>query len=227
MHRIFIVEDDHVIAGAVRRHLESWGYQVACAEKFDAVLTEFLEFDPQLVLLDISLPFFNGYHWCREIRRVSQVPIVFLTSASDNMNVVMAMQMGGDDLLAKPFDLQVLSAKVQAMLRRAYDFGTAPALLSCGGAVLNLSNGILTIHDQRVELTRNELKLLQLLLERKGQIVSRDAMMTALWESDSFVDENTLSVNVNRLRRKLEAAGLPNFIRTRKGAGYLVEEAVV
>ena len=143
------------------------------------------------------------------------------------MNVVMAMQMGGDDLLAKPFDLQVLSAKVQAMLRRAYDFGTAPALLSCGGAVLNLSNGILTIHDQRVELTRNELKLLQLLLERKGQIVSRDAMMTALWESDSFVDENTLSVNVNRLRRKLEAAGLPDFIRTRKGAGYLVEEAVV
>ena len=227
MHRIFIVEDDHVIAGAVRRHLESWGYQVACAEKFDAVLTEFLEFDQQLVLLDISLPFFNGYHWCREIRRVSQVPIVFLTSASDNMNVVMGMQMGGDDLLAKPFDLQVLSAKVQAMLRRAYDFGTAPALLSCGVAVLNLSNGILTIHDQRVELTRNELKLLQLLLERKGQIVSRDAMMTALWESDSFVDENTLSVNVNRLRRKLEAAGLPDFIRTRKGAGYLVEEAVV
>lgn len=227
MYRIFMVEDDGVIAGAVQRHLESWGYQVACAQRFDAVLSEFVEFDPQLVLLDISLPFFNGYHWCQEIRRISQVPILFLTSASDNVNAVMAMQMGGDDLLGKPFDLQVLSAKVQAMLRRAYDFTAAPALLSCGGAVLNLGNGTLTIHGQRVELTKNEGKLLQLLLEKKGQTVTRDAMMTALWESDSFVDENTLSVNVNRLRRKLEAAGLPDFIHTRKGVGYLVEDRMV
>lgn len=227
MYRIFIVEDDGVIAGAVRRHLEGWGYQVACAQRFDDVLAEFARSDPHLVLLDISLPFFNGYHWCREIRKISRVPILFLTSASDNVNVVMAMQMGGDDLLAKPFDLQVLSAKVEAMLRRAYDFGSAaPALLSCGGAVLNPSNGTLEVRGRRVELTKNEGKLLQLLLEKKGQTVSRDAMMTALWESDSFVDENTLSVNVNRLRRKLEAAGLPGFIRTRKGAGYLVEEPV-
>ena len=153
------------------------------------------------------------------------MPILFLTSAADNMNLVMAMQMGGDDLLAKPFDLQVLSAKVQAMLRRAYDFAAAPAaLLACGGAVLNVSNGTLSVRGQKVELTRNEGKLLQLLLEKKGQTVSRDAMMTALWESDSFVDENTLSVNVNRLRRKLEAAGLPDFIRTKKGVGYLVED---
>ena len=180
MYRILIVEDDPVIAGAVKRHLESWGYQVACIQRFDAVLAEFLEFDPQLVLLDISLPFFNGYHWCREIRRVSRVPVLFLTSASDNMNVV-----------------------------------------------LNLSNGTLTVHGARVELSKNEGRLLQLLLEKKGQTVSRDAMMTALWESDSFVDENTLSVNVNRLRRKLEAAGLPGFIRTRKGEGYLVEEPPV
>ncbi len=225
MYRILIVEDDSVIAGAVRRHLESWGYDVACAQKFDAVLAEFVAFSPQLVLLDISLPFFNGYHWCQEIRKVSKVPILFLTSASDNMNLVMAMQMGGDDLLAKPFDLQVLSAKVQAMLRRAYDFAAAPAaLLSCGGAVLNLANGTLSVQGRQVELTKNEWKLLQLLMEKKGRIVSRDAMMTALWESDSFVDENTLSVNVNRLRRKLEAAGLPDFIRTKKGAGYLVED---
>ena len=227
LYRIFIAEDDGVIAGAVARHLESWGYQVACAKKFDAIMAEFLDFGPQLVLLDISLPFFNGYHWCREIRKVSQVPILFLTSAADNVNLVMAMQMGGDDLLAKPFDLQVLSAKVQAMLRRAYDFASAPALLSCGAAALNPANGTVTVNGRRVELTRNEGKLLQLLLEKKGRIVSRDAMMTALWESDSFVDENTLSVNVNRLRRKLEAAGLPDFIRTRKGAGYLVEESGV
>ena len=228
MYRILIVEDDSVIAGAVRRHLESWGYDVACAQKFDAVLAEFVAFSPQLVLLDISLPFFNGYHWCQEIRKISKVPILFLTSASDNMNLVMTMQMGGDDLLPKPFDLQVLSAKVQAMLRRAYDFAVAPAaLLACGGAVLNVSNGTLSVRDRRVELTKNEGKLLQLLLEKKGQVVSRDAMMTALWESDSFVDENTLSVNVNRLRRKLDAAGLPDFIHTRKGAGYLVEDAGV
>ena len=226
MYRIFIVEDDPVIAGAMQRHLEGWGYRVARAERFDHVLSEFAAFDPQLVLLDISLPFFNGYHWCAEIRRVSRVPIIFVSSASDNVSMVTAMQMGGDDLLPKPFDLQVLSAKVQAMLRRAYDFAAAPpALLSCGGAVLNLSNGTLEVRGQRVELTKNEGKLLQLLLEKKGQIVSRDAMMTALWESDSFVDENTLSVNVGRLRRKLEAAGLPDFIRTKKGAGYLVEDA--
>ena len=223
MYRIFIVEDDGVIAGVIRRHLESWGYTVRCAERFDDVLSEFAAFDPHLVLLDISLPFFNGYHWCQEIRRVSKVPILFLTSASDNVNVVMAMQLGGDDLLAKPFDLQVLSAKVQALLRRAYDFGPASRLLSCGGAMLNVSDGTLDVSGQRVELTRNECRILQLLLEHKGEIVGRDALMTRLWESDSFVDENTLTVNIARLRRKLESAGLPDFIRTRKGAGYLVE----
>lgn len=223
MYRIFLVEDDAVIAGAVKRHLESWGYTVRYAQAFDRVLQEFAAFDPQLVLLDISLPFFNGYHWCQEIRKVSKVPILFLTSAGDSVNTVMAMQLGGDDLLAKPFDLQVLSAKVQAMLRRAYDFGPSAHLLSCGRAVLNVSDGTLTVDGQRLELTRNEFRILQMLLERKGQTVSREALMTRLWESDSFVDENTLTVNVGRLRRKLEAAGLPDLIRTRKGEGYLAE----
>ena len=217
MYRIFIVEDDPVIAGAMQRHLEGWGYQVARAERFDSVLSEFAAFDPQLVLLDISLPFFNGYHWCTEIRKISKVPIIFVSSASDNVSMVTAMQMGGDDLLPKPFDLQ-------AALRRAYDFGPAARLLSCGGAVLNLDHGTLTAAGQRVELTKNELKILQLLLEHKGQIVSREAIMEALWASDSFVDENTLSVNVGRLRKKLEAAGLCNFIRTCRGAGYLAED---
>ena len=223
MYRIFLVEDDEVIAGAVKRHLEGWGYTVRCAQAFDRVLQEFAAFDPQLVLLDITLPFFNGYHWCQEIRKVSKVPILFLTSAGDSVNTVMAMQLGGDDLLAKPFDLQVLSAKVQAMLRRAYDFGPSTHLLSCGRAVLNVSDGTLTVDGQRLELTRNEFRILQMLLERKGQTVSREALMTRLWESDSFVDENTLTVNVGRLRRKLEAAGLPELIRTRKGEGYRAE----
>ena len=223
MHRIFIVEDDAVIADVVERHLSGWGYQVRQCRDFEHVLEEFAAFDPQLVILDISLPFFNGYHWCRSIRQVSKVPILFLSSASDNMNIVMAVQMGGDDFVAKPFDLTVLTAKVQALLRRTYDFGPAAPLLECGGAVLNLSDASLTVGQARVELTRNEFRILRLLLEHRGEIVSREAIMTCLWASDSFVDDNTLAVNINRLRKKLAASGLGDFIRTRKGAGYQVE----
>lgn len=222
-YRIFVVEDDDVIAAAVTRHLTGWGYHVACARRFDRVLEEFAAFDPQLVLLDISLPFFNGYHWCGEIRRVSQVPILFLTSASEDSDQVLAMGLGGDDLLPKPFRLQVLSAKVQALLRRAYDFGPSSRLMAWCGAVLNVADGSLTLRGEKTALTRNELKILQLLLEHRGQIVSREALMTRLWESDSFVDENTLTVNMTRLRRKLEAAGLRDKLRTCKGAGYLAE----
>ena len=223
MYRIFVVEDDAVIASAVQRHLESWGYQVACAVRFDDVLSDFAAFDPQLVLLDISLPFFNGYHWCREIRKVSKVPILFLTSASDDMNLVMAMEMGGDDLLAKPFHLQVLSAKVQAMLRRSYRLETALPAPECRGAVLNTADQTLQYEGNAIDLTKNEYRILLCLMERKGQVVSRELLMQRLWETDSFVDENTLTVNVNRLRKKLEAAGLSEFIRTRFGVGYLVE----
>ena len=223
MYRIFVVEDDAVIASAVQRHLESWGYQVACAVRFDDVLSDFAAFDPQLVLLDISLPFFNGYHWCREIRKVSKVPILFLTSASDDMNLVMAMEMGGDDLLAKPFHLQVLSAKVQAMLRRSYRLETVLPAPECRGAVLNTADQTLQYEGKAIDLTKNEYRILLCLMERKGQVVSRELLMQRLWETDSFVDENTLTVNVNRLRKKLEAAGLSEFIRTRFGVGYLVE----
>jgi len=224
VYRILIVEDDPVIAGDVRRHLESWGYTVRCAEQFEHVIQEFTAFEPHLVLLDISLPFFNGYHWCQEIRKISKVPVIFITSASDNVNIVMAMQMGGDDLVAKPFNLQVLLAKVQAMLRRTYDFGPPAHFITCGSAVLSVSDGTLRVHGQRVELTKNEWKILQLLMEHRGEIVSREAMMTLLWESDSFVDENTLSVNVARLRKKLDGAGLTDWIHTRKGVGYMIEE---
>ena len=223
MYRIFIVEDDAAIAGVIRRHLEGWGYTVRCAERFDDVLSEFAAFDPHLVLLDVSLPFFNGYHWCQEIRRVSKAPILFLTSASDNVNVVMAMQLGGDDFIAKPFDLTVLTAKIQALLRRSYDFSAPANLLPCGQAFLNTDEEALLQGDVKIPLSRNEYRILRLLLEQHGHIVSRDAIMTALWESDSFVDENTLSVNVNRLRRKLESAGVRDLIQTRKGVGYLVE----
>lgn len=223
MHKILIVEDDMVIARAIANHIETWDCQTHCVEDFKEVMTEFADFSPDLVLLDIGLPFFNGYHWCTQIRAVSKVPIIFISSASDNMNIVMAMNMGGDDFIAKPFDLTVLTAKVQALLRRTYDFGTANNVLEHRGAMLNIGDATLTYQGEKIDLTKNEFKILQLLLENKGQVVSRDDIMVKLWETDSFVDENTLTVNVARLRKKLEASGLAEFIKTKKGMGYLVE----
>ena len=223
MYRIFIVEDDRVIAGALEKHIANWGFEARCAQDFSDVLNEFVRFDPQLVLLDIGLPFYNGYHWCSQIRRQSRVPIIFISSASDNMNIVMAMNMGADDFIAKPFDLNVLMAKVQALLRRTYDFGGSSRLIQHKGAVLNLDEGSLSVEDKKLELTKNELRILQVLLENRGTTVSRETLMQRLWETDSFVDENTLTVNVARLRRKLESCGLEGFIVTKKGLGYLVE----
>lgn len=222
MYRIFIVEDDEMIAGSLQRHLESWDYEVACAKDFSNVLSEYVNAAPQLVLMDIKLPFYNGYHWCGEIRKVSKVPIIFLSSASDNMNIVMAVNMGGDDFIAKPFDLDVLTVKIQAMLRRSYDFVSQSVVLEHRGAMLNVTEATLTYGSEKLELTRNELRILQVLMENKEKVVSRDTLMTKLWESDSYVDENTLSVNVNRLRRKLEGVGLEDFIQTKKGIGYRV-----
>ena len=217
--KIFIVEDDPVIASAVAEHIASWGCEPRIARNFQNIVQEFVEFDPQLVLLDVGLPFYNGYHWCSEIRRFSSVPIIFVSSASDNMNIVMAINMGADDFIAKPFDLNVLTAKVQAMLRRTYDLGGQTRLLQHRDAVLNTDDSTLTYHGERVELTKNEYRILQVLMENKGKTVSRDVLMQRLWESDSFVDENTLSVNVARLRKKLDGAGLENFIATKKGMG--------
>ena len=220
--KIFVVEDDAVIAAAVKKHIETWGCECRAASDFRNVLQEFVAFDPQLVLMDITLPFFNGYHWCAEIRHVSRVPIIFLSSASDNMNIVMAINMGGDDFIAKPFDLNVLTAKVQAMLRRTYEFTVGGSLLERGGAVLSSGDTSLSYAGQQLDLTKNEYRILQVLMQAGGQIVSRDTLMQKLWESDSFVDENTLSVNIARLRKKLESIGLDEFILTKKGLGYRV-----
>lgn len=219
---IYLVEDDATIAGAVASHLRAWGYDCVVAADFRDVAGEFQRLQPQLVLLDLLLPFYNGFHWCQEIRRTSQVPILFLSSASDNLNILTAIQMGGDDFLAKPFDLNILAAKVQALLRRAYDFAPPSDVLTCGALRLNVSDGTVEQGGQRTTLTRNELKILQVLLENRGKIVSRDRLMERLWESDSFVDENTLTVNVNRLRKTLAAVGAGDLIVTRKKQGYLV-----
>jgi two-component system response regulator protein BraR/BceR len=224
MYRILIVEDDHIIAGAIKRHIETWGCEAACVNDFQDVLAAFVDYAPQLVLLDISLPFFNGYYWCGEIRKVSKVPIIFISSTSDNMNIVMAMNMGGDDFITKPFDLNVLTAKVQAMLRRSYDFGSSGKLLACRNVMLNTADATLTYNGVRIELTKNEYRILEILLENKGKTVNRETLMTLLWESDDYVDENTLTVNINRLRKKLTENSIKDFIMTRRGIGYLVEE---
>lgn len=221
--KIYIVEDDAAIAKAVARHIEGWGCETMLAQDFKNIVDEFLRFDPQLVLIDITLPCYDGYHWCSEIRKVSKVPIIFISSASDNMNIVMAMNMGGDDFIAKPFDLRVLTAKVQAMLRRSYDFALTGRVMSHRGVLLNTEDASLSYNGQKLELTKNELRIMQVLMENNGSTVSRDTLMQRLWETDSFVDENTLSVNVARLRKKLESAGLSDFIVTRKGLGYMVE----
>ena len=223
MYRLLIVEDDAVIAGAVKQHMESWGYEAICVEDFQEVLQTFVTQSPQLVLMDISLPFYNGFHWCDEIRKISKVPIIFISSASDNMNIVMAVNMGGDDFVAKPFDLNVLQAKVQALLRRTYDFAGDSKLLEHKGMIFDTGNGLVANGGARVELTKNEMGILSFLLEQKGKIVTRDKLMERLWESDSFIDDNTLTVNVARLRKKLEEIGIHDMVKTRKGIGYVVD----
>lgn len=220
MYKIFFVEDDETIAKMVKNHLEKWDYEVRIAQKFDRIMAEFADYEPQLVLMDIGLPFYNGYHWCTQIRKVSNVPVVFLSSAADNMNIVMAVTMGADDFIAKPFDMQVLTVKIQAILRRSYDFAGNSSVLEHKGAMLNISEAELSYEGESLELTKNELKILQTLFENKASIVTRDTLMTKLWESDTYVDENTLSVNVNRLRKKLASIGLSDFIITKKGIGY-------
>ncbi|MBI4855459.1 MAG: response regulator transcription factor [Acetobacterium woodii] len=222
MYKILIVEDDQIIATSLKNHLDKWGLEAAVVEDFHHIMDGFVAYDPQLILLDISLPFFNGYHWCSEIRKISKVPIIFISSTSDNMNIVMAMNMGGDDFIAKPFDLSVVVAKIQALLRRTYSFQGQVNLLEHKGAILNLGDASISFNDQKLELSKNEFKTLQILLENKGKVVSRDVIMKRLWDSDCFVDDNTLTVNIARLRKKLDEAGLTEFIATKKGIGYLI-----
>lgn len=223
-YRILLVEDDRTIAEEISQYLKTWDYDVKLIADFSAVMEEFGAYDPHLVLMDVSLPFFNGYHWCAQIRQVSQIPVIFLSSANDNMNIVMAMNMGADDFIAKPFDLQVLSAKLQAMLRRSYSYQGKSELLECKGVLLNTSNGTMDVDGQKVELTKNEFRMLQILFSNKGEIVTREAIMNHLWDGDCFVDGNTLAVNMARLRKKLSEYAKEDLITTKKGVGYLVED---
>ena len=220
MQKIMIVEDDEIIASSIKKHLEKWNYDVLVVSDFENVMEDFRKYEPLLVLLDISLPYYNGYYWCQEIRKESEVPIIFISSTNENMNIVMAMNIGADDFINKPFDLTVLTAKIQAILRRTYSFNKQLNVLNYNSLTLDLLKGVISYHDQSIELTKTELKIIQILFEHAGQIVSRDSIMEALWQSEAFVDDNTLSVNINRLRKKLEAFSLPPLIHTKKGIGY-------
>ncbi len=223
MYKIMIVEDDTGIATLIKQQLESWGFSVFCAEDFKDVSMLFANEAPHLVLMDISLPYFSGYHWCEEIRKISTVPILFISSACDNMNIVMAISLGADDFIAKPFNTEVLMAKVKALLRRSYDFATDTAVLQHKNVFLNINDLSLVYGEYKIELTKNEHKILKTLLQNKQKIVSREKLMDSLWQTDSFVDDNTLTVNVNRIRTKLNTIGLNGFITTKVGAGYIIE----
>ena len=224
MYRIYIVEDDRGIAEGIASCLRNWGMEGRTASDFRNIMAGIGEYEPHLILMDITLPYMGGYHWCREIRKTSSVPIIFISSAADNMNIIMAIDMGADDFIAKPFDQSVLISKVSALLRRTYDFNQAAFTLQAGGAVLNTNNNTLTYNGETVELARNEYRILLTLMQNKGKVVSREKLMEALWETDCYVDDNTLTVNVGRLRKTLESVGLKNLVRTRFGVGYILEE---
>lgn len=221
-NKVFIVEDDTVIAKAVAAHLTTWQMQVQCAGNFEKITEEVEEFQPDIIIMDIKLPYYNGFYWCAEICKTSKVPIVFLSSADDNMNIVMAMNMGGDDFIAKPFDLQVLTAKLQAVLRRSYGSELTSHSMECGEVVLNLNDTSAAVRGEKIDLTKNEFLILKTLMEKQGKVVSREEIMERLWGNDEFVDDNTLTVNITRIRKKLEAAGVNDFITTKRGLGYLV-----
>ena len=223
MYRILLVEDDYSLAIEMKKQIEGYGNEVHTVSDFHNVMEEFSACAPDLVLMDIMLPFKDGYFWTAEIRKISTVPVVFISSASDDMNIVMAINMGGDDFISKPVEPMVLNAKIQAILRRTYEIGENINVLAFDGAMLNLSACSLMVTGQTVELTKNEFRILRTLVENRGKVVSRETLMIALWNDDCFVEENTLTVNVTRLRRKLEENGLGGVIQTRPGIGYMIQ----
>lgn len=223
MYKILVVEDDMSLAKNIKEGICKWGYNAKLIDNFEAILEEFVEYNPDLVLMDINLPFFDGFYWCKNIRKISKTPIIFLSSRDSNMDIIMAVNLGGDDFVTKPFSIDVLLAKMQAILRRTYSYGDSMGeVIEANSAILNIESGVLTYNEKSIELTRNEFKIIQLLMKNQGKIVSRDRIMRALWDSEYFISENTLTVNINRLRKKLEEIELFNFIITKKSQGYMI-----
>lgn len=222
-YNILIVEDNRTIAEKMGEHLSQWAYNVKIAEDFSDILGEVSRFTPDLILLDVMLPYYNGFYWCKEIRKLFKIPIVFISSASDNMNIVMAMDMGGDDFISKPFDMAVMTAKVGAILRRTYSYSGQVNAVEHAGAILNLMDASMTYEGKKTDFSKNEFQILALLMENAGSIVARDTIMMRLWDSENFIDDNTLTVNMTRIRKKLKDIGLEDFVKTKKGQGYIIE----
>lgn len=219
-----LIEDDVKIRTLTEAYLQKWGYETVVVEQFESIEQQYLQERPHIILLDINLPQFDGFYWCSKLRQLSDVPIIFISSRTDNMDIIMAMNMGGDDFINKPFSLEVLVAKMSAVLRRTQRFQqTERDVLAVGDLILNLDNNTLFYKENEVELTKNEFHILYLLMKHTGQIVSREQIMRALWQDEQFIDDNTLTVNVTRLRKKLESAGLYDMITTKKGQGYLLQ----
>lgn len=224
VYKVLIIEDDMAIAELLKSNLSKWGFDPYCVTDFNQVMEDFITIEPHLILLDISLPFYNGFYWCSEIRKVSKVPIIFLSSHSENLDIVMAVNMGGDDYITKPFSLEVAIVKMQAMLRRTYSYHTDTQIIKVGRVILNINDSTLLHEGDIIELTKNEYRILYLLMKQKNVIVSRDDIMKYLWESESFIDDNTLTVNINRLRKKLEDRDIKDLIQTKKGMGYIIHD---
>lgn len=223
MFKIMIVEDDSKIREIILENIKKWGFDGIYVEDFNEVFNTFVKYEPHLVLMDINLPSFDGFYWCNKIREVSKVPIIFVSSRDTNMDIIMAMNMGGDDFVQKPFSLDVLMAKINAILRRTYSYSnTESNVIEHNGVVLNLKDNNLIYNEEKLELTKNEYKIVYILMKNNGSVVSRDKIMRSLWEDESFVDDNTLTVNINRLRKKLSNMGLEKFIQTKKGQGYII-----
>ncbi|WP_426454017.1 response regulator transcription factor [Paenibacillus sp. S-38] len=224
MYNVLIIEDDKDMAEAMRKLLVNWGYQASViCEEFEQIWKPFEAAEPHIVLLDINIPAFDGFYWCRKIREVSSVPIVFVSSRDSSMDIVMAMNSGGDDYIQKPFDAHVLVAKLQAIIRRTYEYRTAETqLIECSQVILNLNDTKLYYGEESLELTKNEFRMLRTLMENRGRVVTRESLMKQLWNDDLYVNENTLTVNMNRLRKRLEEIGVGDWIQTKKGMGYLI-----
>ncbi|NFP90650.1 response regulator transcription factor [Clostridium sporogenes] len=224
MYKIMIIEDEEKIANIIKKSLEKWGFETYIVKDFNAIFQEFLHINPQLVLMDVNLPAYDGFYWCSKIRSMSKVPVIFLSSRSTNMDIVMAVNMGGDDYITKPFSIEVLNAKVNAILRRTYSYRDSNMdVLHCKGAMLSLKDNILYYQDKTIELTRNEFKILYILMKEYETIVSREDIMQELWQDENFIDDNTLTVNINRLRKKLNKIGLNDFIKTIINQGYVIK----
>ena len=226
MAKIYIVEDDQTIISSIEKYLKTWSYEVIKAKDFENIYGEFIQTKADLILLDVSLPFFNGYHWCQEIRKTSNVPIIFISSASQKLNKIMAMNMGADDYITKPFDLDFLEAKIKALLRRSYEYKEVKSKLSYKDLIIDRDRMILEYGDIELVLSKNEYLILEMMFEHPQKVFRREEIMDKIWQTDEFIDDNTLTVNIMRLRKKLEDIGLNDLIKTKKKVGYYIERDI-